>query len=81
MWRRRLTVFMSSCCLVDPGATLHSLVELRVAHEEQRVYKFEFEVTDCTCPVLSMENTFSVHVTVETTQNTAEIPTAQELVI
>ena len=35
------------------------LAELRVAHEEQRVYKFVFEVTDCTCPVLSMENVLS----------------------
>ena len=53
----------------------------RVAHEEQHVYKCEFEVTDYTCSVLSMENTFSLHVTVETTQNIVEIPTVQELVI
>ena len=57
------------------------LAELRVAPEEQHVYKIEFEVTDYTCPVLSLENTFSVHVTVETTQNIVEIPTVQELEI
>ena len=57
------------------------LAELRVAHEGQDVYMVQFEVTDYTCPVLSMENTFSVHVTVETTQNIVEIPTVQELMI
>ena len=36
------------------------LAELQVAHEERRVCKFVFEVTDYTCPVLSMDNTFSV---------------------
>ena len=32
-------------------------------------------------PVLSVENTFSVHALVETTQNIVEIPTVQELMI
>ena len=50
-------------------------------HTQERLHKFEFEVTDYTSPVLSMENTFSVHVTVETTQNIVEISTVHELVI
>ena len=57
------------------------LAELQVAHEERHVYKFDLEVTDYTCPVLLMENTFPVHVTVETTQNIVEVPTVQDLVI
>ena len=75
---------MSSCCLVDPGATLHTsggAPSCQVAQEEQQDCKVEFEVTDYTCPVLSTENTISVHVTVETTRNIAEIPNVQELVI
>ena len=58
--------------------TVFYVVLLRVAHEEHHVHNFEFEVTDYTCPV---ENTFSVHVTVKTTQNIVEIPAVQELVI
>ena len=34
-----------------------------------------------TCPVLSVDNTLSVHVLAETTQNIVEIPTVQELMI
>ena len=71
---------MSSCCLANPGQLSTRLAELRVPPEDQHVYKFECEVTDYTCPVLLLENTFSVHVTVETTQNIVEIPTVQELV-
>ena len=73
---------MSSCCLVTPRATFFiRLSELRVAPDEQHVYKFEFEVTEHMCKVWLFENTFSIHVTVGTTQNTVEISTVQELVI
>ena len=72
---------MSSCCLVIPGQLFTCLAELRVAPEQRHVCKFESEVTDYTCPSLSLENTFSVHVTVETTQNIAEIPSVRELAI
>ena len=65
----------------NPGQLFTRVAELRVAPEIQHVYKFEFEVTDYTCPVLSLKSTFSVHVTVETTQNIVEIPTVQELMI
>ena len=74
-------VCKSSCGSVNPGRLFTLLAELRVAPEEQHVYKFESEVADYTCPVLSMENTFSVHATVETTLNIVEITTVQELVI
>ena len=57
------------------------LAELRVAHEEQHVYKFECEVTGYTRPFFVDENTFSIHASVETTQNIVEIPTVQELMI
>ena len=56
------------------------LAELQLAHEEQHVKRIEFEVTDNVCPVLSMENTVSAHVTVGATQNIVDIPTVQELV-
>ena len=51
------------------------LAELREAHEERHVYKFECEVTHYACPVLSVRNTVPVHAFVETTQNIVEIPT------
>ena len=66
----RLTFFMSSCCLVNPGATLHT------SGGDPR--NNELVVADCTCPFLLLENTFSDHVTVETTQSIVEIPTVQE---
>ena len=65
----------------NPVQLFTRLAELRVAPELQHVYKFEFEVTDCTCQVLSLKSTFSVHVTVEARQNIVEIPTVQELMI
>ena len=49
---------MLSCCLVDPGASIHTSGD--------------------TFPVMSMENPFSVHVTVEMTQNNvAEVQVAK----
>ena len=57
------------------------LAELRVAHEEQHFYNFEFELSDCTCSVLSIKNTFSVRVPVETTKHIVGIQTVEELLI
>ena len=52
VWRRRLTVFYVVLLFgawwipVQPFARL---AELRIAHEEQHVQKFELQVTDYTC--------------------------------
>ena len=44
VWRKRLTVFMSSCCLANPGQLSTRPAELRVPPVDQHVYKFECEV-------------------------------------
>ena len=75
--------FMSSCCLVCGGSQCNSSRVWRSSnlHTKNNMSKRrEFEVTHNTCPVLSMENTVSTHVTVGTTQNIVDIPTVQELV-
>ena len=41
----------------------------------------EDESYTCTCPVLSVENTFSARTMAETTQNIVEIPSVQKLTI
>ena len=69
--------FVSSCCLLFGGSRCNSSHAWRSSELHTRnntSTSLSFEVIDDTCPVLSMENTFSVHVTAETTQNIVEIP-------
>ena len=76
--------FMSSCCMLFGESRCNASHVLRSSELHARnntSTSLSLKSLTTRAPVLSMENTFSVHVTVETTQNIVEIPTVQQLVI